>query len=127
MDEVLTERDGTWVPSVPEPLWVGFRLRIAECECGARFKGHRRHRRPVGDHACTARERYQEHYETEHLIATPYGFVVATTGPHAFENRQGFVIRHAYARSPYSGAGNCHCGRPEDAKIHRVRFGDDDG
>ena len=25
---------------------------------------------------------------------------------------------HTYQRSPYSGAGNCHCGRPERDRLH---------
>lgn len=58
--------DGSWVPSVPEPLWVGWRLRTAQCICGEKFK---RCRCPFNDdyHAHTALERYQEHFERIHL------------------------------------------------------------
>lgn len=27
-----------WRPAIPYPLWVGFGLRKAQCECGQRFK-----------------------------------------------------------------------------------------
>ena len=44
--------DGSWRPACPEPLWVGWRLRIAQCECGEKFKDrtgevYRRHWRAV--------------------------------------------------------------------------------
>lgn len=42
-----------WRPSCPIPLWVGFRLRVAQCECGEKFRGRR------------AEEKYRAHwYET---------------------------------------------------------------
>lgn len=54
--------DGSWGPSAPIPLWVGWRLRIAECGCGERFKGHRWW--VLGK--ATAAELYREHWHREH-------------------------------------------------------------
>lgn len=52
----MSERDRLGVPVVPEPMWIGFRLRIAECRCGARFRG------------CTAREKYRAHWRGAHEL-----------------------------------------------------------
>lgn len=48
-----------WVPSTPVPLWVGLGLRIAQCECGEKFRPWHLRRR-------TARERYELHWQFEH-------------------------------------------------------------
>lgn len=32
-----------------------------------------------------------------------------------------FITPHAFARDPASGAGNCWCGRPKDARSHTLR------
>ena len=43
--------DGRWVPAIPEPLWVGWRLRKPSC-CEIKFK-------TLAD--------YEKHYRAEHL------------------------------------------------------------
>ena len=54
MDGVqMQNAKGRWVPAVPEPLWVGFRLRKAKCHCGEVRK---------------SRQSYVEHYVYEHLF-----------------------------------------------------------
>ena len=30
----------------------------------------------------------------------------------------GRIVRHPYERSPYSGAGNCWCGRAYESRLH---------
>lgn len=38
-NQVWSENEnGTWSESIPEPLWVGWRLRKAKCICGKKFK-----------------------------------------------------------------------------------------
>lgn len=44
---------GEWVPAIPEPLFVGFRLRKARCDCGETFRG---------------RLRYREHFALVHIL-----------------------------------------------------------
>ncbi|MDE2096474.1 MAG: hypothetical protein KGL39_04450 [Patescibacteria group bacterium] len=44
---------GQWVPSIPYPLFVGFRLRKAVCECGRKFK---------------SQEAYEGHYALKHIL-----------------------------------------------------------
>ncbi|WP_158079329.1 hypothetical protein [Actinomadura sp. CNU-125] len=33
-------------------------------------------------------------------------------------SRDGRIVAHPYERSPYSGAGNCWCGRAEGHRLH---------
>jgi hypothetical protein len=49
----MQTRDGRWVPAIPEPLWVGWRLRRARCLCGRTFRDA---------------ETYQGHYALEHIL-----------------------------------------------------------
>jgi hypothetical protein len=44
---------GEWVPVVPVPLYVGFRLRRTQCKCGRRFK---------------TMEHYEGHYALVHIL-----------------------------------------------------------
>ena len=44
---------GQWVPAIPEPLFVGFRLRKCRCDCGDL--------RPN-------RQSYREHYALAHIL-----------------------------------------------------------
>ncbi len=46
--------DGRWVPAIPEPLWVGWRLNTPSC-CGIRFRGK------------TKQADYEAHYEATHI------------------------------------------------------------
>lgn len=32
------------------------------------------------------------------------------------------ILRHPYERCSYSGAGNCWCGRPQNASLHEVEL-----
>lgn len=45
---------GQWVPAIPEPLFVGWRLRKCRCACGETFKG---------------RTAYRGHYALVHIMA----------------------------------------------------------
>ena len=44
--------DGSWGPAIPEPFFVGWRLRKCRCDCGRVFK---------------SRDKYREHYAAGHL------------------------------------------------------------
>ena len=50
--------DGTWSVAIPEPYFVGWRLKKALCDCGLTFKN---------------RDLYREHYRTEHTDGKKYG------------------------------------------------------
>ena len=49
----MQNRRGEWVPAIPEPLWIGFLLRHAQCSCGCKF-----------DDDVT----YRGHYALEHIV-----------------------------------------------------------
>lgn len=52
---VCQENDrGEWVPAIPEPLFVGWRLRRCRCNCGETFKD---------------RVTYRGHYALAHILA----------------------------------------------------------
>lgn len=54
MLQAQTQNDrGEWVPAIPEPLFVGFRLRKCRCDCGEVRK---------------SRESYREHYALAHVL-----------------------------------------------------------
>ena len=61
--------DGTWSQAIPEPFFVGFKLKKAQCDCGKVFKN---------------REAYREHWQLEHTDGqkynrTPQGMVEIAT------------------------------------------------
>lgn len=43
-----------WVPAIPEPFYIGFRLRRCRCDCGLTFRN---------------KQRYREHYAYQHIWA----------------------------------------------------------
>jgi hypothetical protein len=52
--QTSTQNDrGEWVPAIPEPLYVGWRLRRCRCDCGETFRNRRR---------------YREHYALAHVL-----------------------------------------------------------
>lgn len=54
MLQAQTQNDrGEWVPAIPEPLYVGVRLRKCRCDCGEVRKG---------------RKSYREHYALAHIL-----------------------------------------------------------
>lgn len=52
-DNSMQNARGDWVPAIPEPMWVGFRLRRAECTCGKKFSN---------------RDGYRDHYAYAHIL-----------------------------------------------------------
>lgn len=54
MLQAQTQNDrGEWAPAIPEPLYVGVRLRKCRCDCGEVRKG---------------RKSYREHYALAHIL-----------------------------------------------------------
>lgn len=51
----------TWRALVPEPLWVGFASRTAQCACGQQFKP----RTILGDDV-SVRHQYEVHWRAYH-------------------------------------------------------------
>lgn len=60
MSNMAQRGDGTWEQGIPEPFWVGWRLRKARCECGRVFKR-------TGRKGASARTLYRIHYRAAHL------------------------------------------------------------
>jgi len=52
----IQNKRGEWVPAIPEPLFVGWRLRKCRCDCGETFKD---------------KVSYQGHYALVHILALP--------------------------------------------------------
>lgn len=50
---MVQNRYGHYVPAIPEPFWVGWRLRKARCDCGATFRG---------------KAAYEGHYALVHVL-----------------------------------------------------------
>lgn len=52
-DVAVLNSKGQWVPAIPEPMFVGFRLRHCRCDCGEIRK---------------TRRSYREHYALTHIV-----------------------------------------------------------
>lgn len=56
MPETKELRNGRWVPAIPLPLYVGWRLQKCRCHCGRTFRNE---------------EIYEGHYALIHILEVP--------------------------------------------------------